>query len=1410
MRNTEKTARIKGKPITGSFQDASRAAHTCARESKALWALIKSYPSLGLIPIALLAVLLAGGLTAVIYVKNSEVKVAKERAASEARDSATWFQQQVQLTLAPVLTMASMVQSQPQYNVVRGWFPALSESLVNNSQAAPGALIALQLVPHGVLTMVYPRSPINLRSLGTDLFNSTSTNPAAARLAMTRRRLQVLGPLRTEVGWYGLVVFMPIFVSGVDANDTFGIAVPWSSNCGAPCAYNATTRTAAWGMVVAAVDLPTISSAQQSDVRPLFALNYNYEIEALPSTSGTIGAAQPSTRPEDRFVMRSNKRPVDPVEAYIQLPDAQWVVRVAPEGGWQPGWYGGLIAAVVILSVIISLLLFAAMVAWRRHQLLLEALLPKEVIREMQVDEAVSLGARMIQTTDTPADLLLKMMGDLLQGRPPELRDVVFIRTALLRNADVYQPLNLRGRLKEANFDADVMQALMNQLGAHGAGSDGPSLCSEQLTAAGGGDCNTTGQLTGLSLSKIDAEDAAGGDSSPFFSANAATTHGAGTTVGNTGSSHAQQLKFDTLAAALAALLAPQLPLGPPPPAAPLPLLGQPSSNGPAIAGAVNTDAPSATAADARFSLVAAVGSNVPPVVDILSTGGAAVSGSHCCQNAANAGNALNLPPVPLPAEPFVIESQEVNFAAGGGWLEPALPSGQLLRNKTSNGVLTVAAGGAPAAGVLDGIAGGGSGGAGPSSTGSPGGGGLIARLAAALPLIGYNHNTHSSRERDGGDGKERRRAARETARGGGRVGDPLAAALAADEDPFGRMSDSRVGNMGAALSGAGGGGANGGPRSGSAASPPRISMPGGGALGPPVRHLTSNLAGGPVSSGARSGTLPTCQLSRGMSHATSGQHLAPAAVVVMPPPPVIEEVERLLAGADAWTYDTWKLAEATQGHALSALAFYLMHREGLISKFNIKPAVLARLLRALEAGYAPNPYHNATHAADVLQTLHVLIHASGLHVHYLDRLGLLAAYFAAIVHDHNHPGLTNDFLINTNDMLAIRYNDKSPLENHHTASCFGLMALQPELDALAPLSQPEKAAFRKQVIEMVMGTDMKQHFATLAHFNTVHRLASYSRESGSVRSSAAGGASPVAPGAKGGLGGAKTKKSLQQQPAEALPAEVAPKPLDDTERMLTLQVALKVADIGHLGEEIEVHKRWLGVLEEEFFNQGDRERALGLPISPLFDRTKQGVSKSQVGFYDFVGLPLVHAISSAFPGAKPIFACFAANYEHWKVVEQQQQQQQQAATKSPSSPVNATVTKPPLPPPSRPQLPAKQQQPQQQPPHLPTTQQAAVAGADEVVVELRSGASMSACVDASSGSASGSIAAGGKPGAPAHVSPTPRSADVTAPTGVAARKSMHTQVSRSRFAVATTPAAARTGLEADDGQLTQSSEYDV
>lgn len=63
-----------------------------------------------------------------------------------------------------------------------------------------------------------------------------------------------------------------------------------------------------------------------------------------------------------------------------------------------------------------------------------------------------------------------------------------------------------------------------------------------------------------------------------------------------------------------------------------------------------------------------------------------------------------------------------------------------------------------------------------------------------------------------------------------------------------------------------------------------------------------------------------------------------------------------------------------------------------------------------------------------------------------------------------------------------------------------------------------------------------------------------------------------------------------------------------------SLQVALKCADLGHISAPLDLHVRWVERLQEEFFRQGDAERAAGMPVSALFDRAKAGISKSQIG----------------------------------------------------------------------------------------------------------------------------------------------------------------------------------------------------
>lgn len=105
-------------------------------------------------------------------------------------------------------------------------------------------------------------------------------------------------------------------------------------------------------------------------------------------------------------------------------------------------------------------------------------------------------------------------------------------------------------------------------------------------------------------------------------------------------------------------------------------------------------------------------------------------------------------------------------------------------------------------------------------------------------------------------------------------------------------------------------------------------------------------------------------------------------------------------------------------------------------------------------------PLHHHQHTSWLCQDCHaaasspclVLSHACVWHVH---------APRWQVVHDFEHGGLTNDFLVNTLDRLAVRYNDRSPLENHHLAAAFTLMQ-QPDFHYLSGLPKAEFDRFRK------------------------------------------------------------------------------------------------------------------------------------------------------------------------------------------------------------------------------------------------------------------------------------------------------------------------------------------------------------
>ena len=66
----------------------------------------------------------------------------------------------------------------------------------------------------------------------------------------------------------------------------------------------------------------------------------------------------------------------------------------------------------------------------------------------------IRMHARAHAPSESPAELLMDLLAELLAGQAPDLRQVVVLRSLLLRNADWYRPLGMGGQLlRNANLE---------------------------------------------------------------------------------------------------------------------------------------------------------------------------------------------------------------------------------------------------------------------------------------------------------------------------------------------------------------------------------------------------------------------------------------------------------------------------------------------------------------------------------------------------------------------------------------------------------------------------------------------------------------------------------------------------------------------------------------------------------------------------------------------------------------------------------------------------------------------------------------------------------------------------------------------------------------------------------------------
>ncbi|XP_069483426.1 3',5'-cyclic-AMP phosphodiesterase 4D isoform X4 [Ambystoma mexicanum] len=285
------------------------------------------------------------------------------------------------------------------------------------------------------------------------------------------------------------------------------------------------------------------------------------------------------------------------------------------------------------------------------------------------------------------------------------------------------------------------------------------------------------------------------------------------------------------------------------------------------------------------------------------------------------------------------------------------------------------------------------------------------------------------------------------------------------------------------------------------------------------------------------------------------------------------------LEDVNRWGLNTFKVAEFSGNRPLTVVMHTIFQERDLLKTFKIPVDTLVTYLMTLEDHYhADVAYHNNIHAADVAQSTHVLLSTPALEAVFTD-LEILAAIFASAIHDVDHPGVSNQFLINTNSELALMYNDSSVLENHHLAVGFKLLQ-EENCDIFQNLTKKQRQSLRKMVIDIVLATDMSKHMNLLADLKTM----------------------------------VETKKVTSSGVLL----------LDNySDRIQVLQNMVHCADLSNPTKPLQLYRQWTDRIMEEFFRQGDRERERGMEISPMCDKHNASVEKSQVGFIDYIVHPL-------------------------------------------------------------------------------------------------------------------------------------------------------------------------------------------
>lgn len=296
-------------------------------------------------------------------------------------------------------------------------FPLLARELIEQF----GGITALQLAPGGVISDVEPLVG-NERVIGFSPLADPLQGPEA-RQVIERRALGLTGPFELRQGGVGVVGRNPVFIKDKAGHEQF------------------------WGLIQVLIRVPDLLSATKLDA--IETAGYGFELWRV--RPGTL---------ERHVFARTSDRPLDsPVDIQIAVPNGEWILSVAPDGGWY-SWRSLLLDSLAV-SLLASFAGFVIYLLLHQPQLLRQKVAEQTLalrLSEEKYRELVESAASILLKWDKDGNILFlneygleffgfaeheiighSVIGTIVPVQESSGRDLVQLMTDIFENPAAYE-----------------------------------------------------------------------------------------------------------------------------------------------------------------------------------------------------------------------------------------------------------------------------------------------------------------------------------------------------------------------------------------------------------------------------------------------------------------------------------------------------------------------------------------------------------------------------------------------------------------------------------------------------------------------------------------------------------------------------------------------------------------------------------------------------------------------------------------------------------------------------------------------------------------------------------------------------------------------------------------------------------